>query len=506
MLSSIIWTPLVFGLIGLLVPKRLAPWVAVLGTVITLGLGIGVLAGFESGGGYQYVTDVSWIPGLGVDYSLAITGVSLVLVLLTAVAWIPATCFAALRGVERPALYYFMLLAGETATLGAFLSTDLLLFVLFFDLMIVPFYFLFGIWGRDRGGEDDPEGSPGRGPVSVQSATLKMIVFTLIGSLLMLVGAVAAAVTSADGGELSFSIADIAARGIPEGSQHWIFWCFAAAFLVKMPVFPLHGWMPDAYRAAPLPALAVFSAVLSKVGAYGFLEVVLTIMPEAGDLFQTTMIVLAIAAIIYGSSMAFTTTDLRLVLGFSSVAQLGFILAGIFALNESGANGAVLQMVNHGLVVVPAFLIVAMIAERTGSERIGPMGGLAKKAPVFAAIFLIVTMATLAIPASANFIGEFFILNGLFQIDAAWAIIASVGVALAAFYALRMYQLTMHNPLPEGSDSREISLRDALVVIPMVAIVVVLAFCPQLVLNESSEATDATVTAVQALTGAEAGQ
>lgn len=506
MLSSIIWTPLVFGLIGLLVPKRAAAWVAVFGAVITLGLSIGVLAGFDPDGGMQYVTDVSWIPGLGVDYSLGVDGISIFLILLATVAWIPAVAFSALRGVERPALYYLMLLAGETATLGAFLSKDLLLFVLFFDLMIVPFYFLFGIWGRDRGGDGDPEKSFGNGPVTVQSATLKMIVFTLIGSLLMLVGAVAAAVTSADGGELSFAMADIAARGIPEGSQQWIFWCFAAAFLVKMPVFPLHGWMPDAYRAAPLPALAVFSAVLSKVGAFGFLAVVLPIMPEASADFQTVMLVVSVAAILYGSAMAFTKTDLRLVLGFSSVAQLGFILAGIFAINESGANGALLQMVNHGLVVVPAFLIVALIAERTGSEELGPMGGLAKKAPVFAVIFLIVSMATLAIPASANFIGEFFILNGLFQVDAAWAIVASVGVALAAFYALRMYQLTMHNPLPDGTESREISLRDALVVIPMVAIVVVLAFCPQLVLNETSNSTDATVTMVDALTGEDAGK
>ncbi|MDQ5894676.1 MAG: NADH-quinone oxidoreductase subunit [Actinomycetota bacterium] len=497
MLSSIIWTPLVFGLVGLLVPKRFAAWVAMFGAVITLGLSVGVLAGFDPDGGMQYVTDVSWIPGLGVDYSLGIDGVTVFLVLLTTIAWIPAIAFSAVRGVERPALFYLMMAAGETATLGAFLSQDLLLFVLFFDLMIVPFYFLFGIWGRDRGGENDPEGSPGRGLVSVQSATLKMIVFTLIGSLLMLVGAIAAAITSADGGELSFAISDIAARGIPEGSQNWIFWFFAVAFLVKMPVFPLHGWMPDAYRAAPLPALAVFSAVLSKVGAYGFLGIVLEILPDAAVLFQTTMLILAVAAIIYGSAMAFTTTDLRLVLGFSSVAQLGFILAGIFALNESGANGAVLQMVNHGLVVVPAFLIVAMIAERTGSEEVGPMGGLARKAPVFAVLFLIVTMATLAIPASANFIGEFFILNGVFETDPALAIIASSGVALAAFYALRMYQLAMHNPLPEGSDSREISLRDALVVVPMVAIVVVLAFSPQLILHESSPATDATVGVVK---------
>lgn len=499
MLSSIIWTPLLFGLIGLLVPKRLTPWAALLGAVITLGLSIGVVAGFDPDGGMQYVTDVTWISGLGVSYSLGVSGVTIFLVLLTTVAWVPAIAFSVLRGIERPGLYYFMMAAGQTATLGAFLATDLLLFVLFFDLMIVPFYFLFGIWGRNRGGDDDPEGSPGRGRVTVQSATLKMIIFTLIGSLLMLVAAIAAAVAAADGGDLSFAISDIVARGIPEGSQNWIFWFFAAAFLVKMPVFPFHGWMPDAYRAAPLPALAVFSAVLSKVGAYGFLGIVLEVLPDATVLFQTTMLVLAVAAIIYGSSMAFTTSDLRLVLGFSSVAQLGFILAGVFALNESGANGAVLQMVNHGLVVVPAFLIVAMIAERTGSEEIGPMGGLARKAPVLAVIFLIVTMATLALPASANFIGEFFILNGVFQTNIALAIVASSGVALAAFYALRMYQLTMHNPLPDGADSREISLRDALVLVPMVTIIVVLAFAPQLIVSEVSTATDATVATVKEL-------
>ena len=488
MLSLISWLPLLAGLLAMLAPKRYAAWVAGAGSVETLGLVIAVQVGFDPDGGMQYVVDTPWISGLGVDYSLGIDGISIFLVLLTAVAWIPAIAFSALRNTERPGRYYMMLLAGETATLGAFLAQDLLLFVLFFDLMIVPFYFLFGIWGKDRDG------------VTVNAATLKMIVFTLIGSLLMLVGAIGVAVIAADGGEITFSIAELTEKGIPSGSQNWIFWFFAAAFLVKMPAFPLHGWMHDAYRSAPLPALAVFSAVLSKVGAYGFLRVVLPIMPDATELFQTTILILALAAIIYGSAMAFTKLDLRLVLGFSSVAQLGFITAGIFALNTSGAEGAVLQMVNHGLVVVPAFLIVALIAERTGSEEIGAMGGLAKRAPVFAVIFLIVTMATLAIPGSANFIGEFFILNGLFEFNVAIAIIASVGVAMAAFYALRMYQRSMHNPMPEGVDSREISLKDGLVIVPMVLCSVVLAFCPQLIIHGSEPAVDSTIAALKEAT------
>lgn len=481
MLNSILWTPLVFGLIALLVPRRFAPWAAGLGAVVTLVLAAIVALGVDPSGGMQYVVDVTWIPGLGIDYSLGVDGISVFLVLLTAIAWVPAVAFTASRGTDRDGLFYFMLLAGQTATLGAFLAQDLLLFVLFFDLMIVPFYFLFGIWGKDRDG------------VTAGSATVKMIVFTLIGSLLMLVGAVAVGVIAADGGQLTFNMAELAEKGLPSGSQNWIFWFFAAAFLVKMPAFPLHGWMPDAYRAAPLPALAVFSAVLSKVGAYGFLRVVLPIMPDAAELFQTTMLIIALGSILYGSVMAFTKLDLRLILGFSSVAQLGFITLGIFALDPTGANGALLQMVNHGLVVVPAFLIVALIAERTGSEDIGPMGGLAKRAPVFAVVFLIVTMATLALPGSANFIGEFYILNGALNTDVAIAIVASSGVALAAFYALRMYQRTMHNPLPDDSDSREISLRDGLIVVPIVVIIVVLAFCPQIVLSGTEDSVDATV-------------
>ena len=295
--------------------------------------------------------------------------------------WTAGTAFAAFREQERPHLFFLMMLIAETATLGAFLAQDLLLFVLFFDLMLVPFYFLFGAWGSDR--EDGPTAS---------AATLKMIVYTLIGSLLMLVAAIATAVIAADGGHITFSIAALSEHPLSEGSQRWIFWFFAAAFLVKMPAFLLHGWMPDAYRAAPLPALAVFSGVLAKVGAYGFLRVVLPLFPDATIEFQEVILVIALASILYGSVMAFTQTNVRLVAGYSSVAQLGFITAGIFALSADGADGAVLQMVNHGLVVAPLFVIVAILAERSGTEDLtqdgrdgdegpGPRGALPDRHP-----------------------------------------------------------------------------------------------------------------------------
>ena len=245
--------------------------------------------------------------------------------------------------------------------------------------------------------------------------------------------------------------------------------------------------MPDAYRVAPLPALALFSGVLSKVGAYGFLRVVLPIFPDATIEFQEVVMLIALASILYGSVMAFTQTSARLVAGYSSVAQLGFITLGIFALRPDGADGAVLQMVNHGIVIVPLMLILVVLVERAGSDDITRMGGIAMRAPVLAALFLVVTMALLAIPGSANFVGEFFILNGVFQAKIAFALIASLGIVLAAYYALRLFQQSMHNRKPEHVESREIGWREGAIVGGLVACIVALALYPQLILKRSDE-------------------
>ncbi len=425
--------------------------------------------------------DESWIPDLGVRYQLGVDGLNLFLILLAAILWLAADAYSAIRTPERPKTYFLMLALGETATLGAFLAQDLLLFVLFFDLMLIPFYFLIGGWG---------EGDRVR-------ATIKMIVYTLVGSLLMLVGAIATAILTADGGQISFSLADLQANVLSEGSQDWIFWFFAAAFLVKMPAFLVHGWMPDAYRAAPLPVLVCLSGVLSKVGAYGFLRIVLPTFPDATVQFQEVLLVIALASILYGSVMAFTQTDARLIAGYSSVAQLGFITLGIFTLRQDGADGAVLQMVNHGLVVAGVFLILAVIAERAGTSDITKLGGLASRAPVLAAMFLIVTMATLAIPGSSNFMGEFYILIGTFQSKIVFAIVAFAGVVMAAFYALRLYQRTMHNRLPDGVPSRELSVGQGVIVGFVVACIVGLALYRNLILKRVD---DSVTTSVDAAT------
>jgi NADH-quinone oxidoreductase subunit M len=474
-----LWLPLAAGLLACLVPRRFAGWAAAVGAFLALDLAIRLVTDFDSGSAsIQHAVDESWIPELGVRYQLGVDGISLFLVLLTTVAWFAAILWSAIRAPERPKTYFFLLGLAETATLGAFLAQDLLLFVLFFDLMLIPFYFLFGSWGSEHPGRE------GEGPVRPAPATIKMIVYTLVGSLLMLVGAIAAGVIAGDGTPV-FSMAELREGLLSEGSQHWIFWFFAAAFLVKMPAFLVHGWMPDAYRVAPLPVLAVFSAVLSKVGAYGFLRVVLPIFPEATVDFQEILLVIALASILYGSVMAFTQTSARLVAGYSSVAQLGFITLGIFALRPDGADGAVIQMVNHGIVIVPLMLIIVLLAERSGGDDVTKMGGIAMRAPVMAALFLVVTMALLAIPGSANFVGEFYILNGVFQEKIVFALIAALGVIMASYYALRLFQHAMHNRKPEGVESRELGWREGAIIGGLVACIVALAFYPQVVLKRS---------------------
>jgi NADH-quinone oxidoreductase subunit M len=466
--------------------QRLAGGVALAGALATLALAVGYIVDYRGpGAGLQHVTDVSWISDLGIHYKLAISGLNVFLVGLTALLFAAALLAANLRSWERPRLFYFQFMLAESAVLGAFLAQDLALFVAFFDLMLIPFYFLIGGWGRE----------PGR-----VRATIKLVIYTLVGSLLMLSGAVATGVLATPhGGHISFALSTLQSLPLSRGSQEWIFLFFAAAFLVKMPAFPLHGWMPDGYRAMPIEVLMVFSGVLSKVGAYGFLAIVLPLYPQAAAHFQTLMLVLALASILYGSAVAFSHTDARLIAGYSSIAQLGFITLGIFSLNSQGAQGALLQMVNHGLVVAALLFIVALLAQRSGgSEDVRDMGGIAFRAPVLAALFLIVTFATLAMPGSSNFVGEFLILLGVFETKLAVAAVAFTGVVMASVYALRLLIRSMHNRVGPRVQSREISVPDLAVLVPVLAVIGLLSVYPQLALHRSEGSVKQAVASLQA--------
>jgi NADH-quinone oxidoreductase subunit M len=508
-LSILIWLPAACGLLGALIPTggsharaggiadsdtSSAPrkWglpglLALAGTLAALGLAIGYIVQYGPGShGLKDVTDVVWIAELGIHYKLGVSGLNVLLVGLTALLFFAAVLASNLRSWERPRLFYFQFMLAESAVLGAFLAQDLALFVAFFDLMLIPFYFLIGAWGE--------------GPDRVK-ATIKLVIYTLVGSLLMLAAAIATGVLAGEqnGGHITFVLSQLQELPLSKGSQEWIFLFFAAAFLVKMPAFPLHGWMPDGYRAMPIEVLMVFSGVLSKVGAYGFLAIVLPLFPQGAAHFQTLMLIIALCSIVYGSAVAFTQTDARLIAGYSSVAQLGFITLGIFALNPQGAQGALLQMVNHGLVVAPIFFIIALLAQRAGgSQDIRQMGGIAFRAPVLATIFLVVALATLAMPGSANFVGEFLILLGVFKAKLAIAVIAFSGVVMASVYALRVFIRAMHNRVGKDVKSRDLTRTDALVLVPLLAVIVFLALYPQGALKRSESSASASVAAAHA--------
>jgi NADH-quinone oxidoreductase subunit M len=487
-LSILIWLPLAVSLVAALLPGRLAGRFTFVGSLVTLGIAISFLVRFKSGhAGLQFVTDQVWISSLGIHYKLGLDGLNVVLLLLTTVIFSASLLWSALREWERPRVFFFHLGLAESVVLGAFCAQDLALFVAFFDLMLIPFYFLTGMWGA----------GPADGVDRVR-ATTKLVVYTLVGSFLMLVAAIATGAVASSQHHTGITFVLSALQGLPlsHTAQSWIFLGFAAAFLVKMPLVPFHGWLPDGYKAMPIPAVAVFSAILSKVAAYGFLRIVLPLFPYASVHFQTLMLVIALVSILWGTVVAFTTPDARMVIAYSSIAQLGFITLGIFSLTPQGGQGALLQMVNHALVTAPLFFIVAALAARSGgSEKLAAMGGIAFRAPVLAALFLIVSLATLAIPGSSNFAGEFLILLGVFKAKLPIALIASVGVVGAAAYALRLYIRSMHNRVGEHVRSREIGWSDAVVLVPVVAIILVLAFYPQFGLTRSQQSMRLTMAA-----------
>lgn len=468
-LTLLLIIPIAGAAIAACMPKRQIGPVAALTMLVQVGFLIPLLLNFKTAIGLQGAVTEDWISQLGIHYALGLDGLNIFMIALTVGAWTIATFAASYREWENPRLFYLLMAVAEVGTLGAFLAQDLILFILFFDLLLIPFYILVGSWGNSTDAVDR------------RAATLKFMIYTMVGSLLMLAAAVGLGVASASrsGSDLSFLFSDLEIHTVSSGLQQVIFIGFALALLVKMPIPPFHGWMPDTYKATPLPLLIVLSAVVAKLGAYGFLRIVLPLMPDAAHSFQDVMLVFAIIGIIYGSVMAFTQDNARLVVGYSSIAQIGFVLLGIFSLDPKGSEGAILQMINHGIVVIALFLIIGFLAERAGSDSLSKMGGMAKSAPVFAALFLIVTLATLAMPGSANFVGEAYILFGAFDAAFWYGIVASVGVALAAVYMIRFFQRTMHNPETTEGHSRELNAIEIGLLLPAVLAILALAVYPQ---------------------------
>jgi NADH-quinone oxidoreductase subunit M len=423
---------------------------------------------------FHYEEVHSWVPAIGATYHLGLDGISAWILALNAGVFLLGALLISRRRTDRLKLFCGLLLLTETMTAGVLLSVDLLLFYLFWEGMLIPLYFLLANYGNENRGR----------------ATVKFIVYTVAGSLLMLVAIIALQfagghgsfdLTLLLGGQMSHTPLVIPWFNITTFSaEQWAFLAFTAAFIIKIPVVPFHTWLPDLYESAPVPVLMFFAGVVSKLGAYGFLRFGLTLFPDAINTFKWLLAALAVLSIIYGALMALSETDIKRIVAYSSISHLGFIALGIFTLTTNGVSGAVIQIVNHGIIIAALFVIVGIIEERTGTRDRHQLAGLEGRMPWLYGLFLVVTLAGLGMPGMNSFAGEFTIMLGAFQLNPAYAVLAGVGVIVAAWYMLRLHQGLMHDPpQPRTETVRDIRPSHGLVLLPLVGLMVFLGVFPK---------------------------
>jgi len=413
----------------------------------------------------QFVEYSEWIPGIGAQYHLGIDGISLLLVLLTTfIAAIGVVCsWSAIE--ERVKEYMVFILILEAGMIGVFVSLDLVLFFLFWEVGLVPMYFLIGIWGGKR----------------KLYANIKFFLYTLFGSVFMLAGIIAlyfhhGSVT----GEYTFNLLKLYEVAYPYNLQWWVFLAFFLGFAIKVPLFPFHTWLPDAHVEAPTAGSVILAGILLKMGTYGFLRFNLPLLPDASVSYMPFLLVISVIGIVYGSFLAMAQNDVKKLVAYSSVSHLGAVMAGIFALNQQGIDGGVLQMINHGISTGGLFLIIGMIYERRHTRLISDFGGIAKVMPVYAALVMVIFFSSIGLPGTNGFVGEVLILLGLFKASPVLAVIGATGVILGAAYMLWMYQRVMFGELkhPENKELKDINAREILTLVPIIALILWIGVFP----------------------------
>jgi NADH-quinone oxidoreductase subunit M len=479
MILTVVWLLPALGALALaFVPTMQARMVAALFALAALVLTLVVAVGFDPAHhGYQFEQNVSWIPQFGVSYHLGVDGVSLWLLVLNALLTVIAV-FATDRRMPRMRGFLSMLLLLEGAMAGLFLAADLLLFYVFWEGMLIPAYFLIWLWAESGDG---------------RRAAIKFILYTLVGSLLALVGVIGEYIYT---GARSFDLTFLATHHPSPGIQFGLFFLLGLAFAIKVPLFPFHGWLPDAYGVSPTAFLVTFAGVMGKTGAYAMLRILIPLLPQpqAWWDWNAVMPVLAVLGIFWGALMALAQRDLKQVVAYSSVSHMGFIVLGIFSLNQQGQQGAVVQMLNHGIIIPALFLLVAWVAARTGTRDRSVLKDLAPRMPVLTGVFLIVTLAALGLPGLNSFVGEFMTLLGAWQLQPWLAVAACVGLILAPIYMLRMFQGVMYaapgeqlaGPLHEAGRNQvaaraDITGSELAIIVPLVLLMIFLGLYPYVV-------------------------
>jgi NADH-quinone oxidoreductase subunit M len=493
-LLTLSWTVPIAGAILLLLVGNadgrrdgLVRWISLVVSLLTLAVTLAIWAAFDPASAeFQFVERIPWIPAFGIDYFIGVDGISLLLVVLTGVLT-PIALLSSWGSIDRKVKEFsIFMLALEAAMIGVFVSLDLFLFYVFWDAMLIPMYFLIGIWGYDQR----------------IYAAIKFMLYTMAGSVLMLVAILGLAYThSTATGAYSFDLLKLYELDIAPATQMWFFLAFTLAFAIKVPLFPFHTWLPDAHVQAPTAGSVILAGVLLKMGTYGLLRFSFPLFPEAAAYFAPWIALLAVIGIIYGALVAMVQPDMKKLVAYSSVSHLGFVVLGICAMNVQGVQGALYQMLAHGISTGGLFLIVGMLSDRRHTRLISEYGGLKLVVPRLTAAFLIITLASIGLPGLNGFIGEFLIMLGAFRWDPRFVVFAGLGVILSAVYMLWMFQRVYYGEIrhAENATLPDLLPREWAAVLPLCAIALVMGIFPMLFLKPMEASVDALVQRVQAV-------
>ncbi len=489
-LDALILTPIAAAVIVALIPNRRSELhlpVGIALSMVPLALSGWLFFAFDKGeAGYQFVHNSPWYEPWGMSWHVGVDGISLALIVLTALL-VPISLAASTAITDRTKLFVGFMLLLEAGLIGVFVALDLILFFLFFEVVLVPMYFIIGVWGGERR----------------IYAAFKFFLYTALGSALMLAGIIALAFFHREqAGALSFAYADLLDLELTDTAQLWLFGAFGLAFAIKVPMFPFHTWLPDAHVEAPTAGSVILAGVLLKLGTYGFIRFNLGLFPQATIDLIPVMATLAVIGILYGAYVAIIQPDLKKLVAYSSVSHLGFIVLGTFALTQAAVEGAVIQMVNHGITTGALFLLVGMIYERRHTKKIADFGGIWQVAPWLSGVFLFTAFASIGLPGLNGFVGEFMVLMGSYATLPVATILAAFGVVLAAIYLLWAYERVFTGPITieANREVADLNAREVTLLAPLVALMLVIGLYPNIILDRVTPSVEAVLDRVEATT------